>query len=270
MLDKPIITLTTDFGVKDPFVGIMKGIIYEINPKANVIDLSHDITPHNVLEASRVILMAHKYFPPATIHVAVVDPQVGGLRNPLLVVTDNYYFIGPDNGIFSHIIDEEHPGSILKVIKISATHYFRSLSGSTFHGRDIFAPAAAWLSKGVDSSKFGEPLYEYVTLQTPKFRLINEKTIEGEVIYIDVFGNAITNITKENLDNLSPEFSAEKFRVIYKDKKLNISNYYSETESTNLSGIINSFEFLELFTYKVNASEKFGIKIGDKVSVVVV
>lgn len=270
MLDKPIITLTTDFGVKDPFVGIMKGIIYEINPKVNVIDLSHNITPHNVLEASRVILMAHKYFPPATIHVAVVDPQVGGLRNPILVVTNNYYFIGPDNGIFSHIIDEEHPGSILKVIKISATHYFRSLSGSTFHGRDIFAPAAAWLSKGVDSSKFGEPLYEYVTLQTPKFRLINKNTIEGEVIYIDVFGNAITNITKENLDSLSPEFSAEKFRVIYKDKKLNISNYYSETESANLSGIINSFGFLELFTYKVNASEKFGIKIGDKVSVVVV
>lgn len=270
MLDKPIITLTTDFGVKDPFVGIMKGIIYEINPKANVIDLSHDITPHNVLEASRVIWMAHKYFPPTTIHVAVVDPQVGGLRNPILVVTDDYYFIGPDNGIFSHIMDEEYPGSMFKVIKISATHYFRSLTGSTFHGRDIFAPSAAWLSKGVESSKLGERLHEYVTIQTPKPRLINENTIEGKVIYIDVFGNAITNITKDNLQKLSPEFSAEKFRVIYKNKKLDISNYYSETQSANLSGIINSFEFLELFIYKVNASEKFGIKTGDKVSVVVV
>ncbi len=269
MLERPIITLTTDFGLKDPFVGIMKGVILEINPKAEIIDISHNITPHNIFEASQIISMSYKYFPPTTIHVVVVDPEVGGLRSPLLVVTDDHYFIGPDNGVFTSIFEKSHT-NIFKVLHISSSHYYLPLRGPTFHGRDIFAPAAAWLSRGIDSSKFGERIKDYVTLPIPKSKLTSKTTLEGEVVYIDRFGNAITNIIKDNLDKLSQNFPKEKLKVIYKGKQLNLSNYYAEREESNLSAVLNSFGFLELFLYKRNASDNFGIKIGDKVSVMLV
>jgi len=263
MLDRPIITLTTDFGLKDPFVGIMKGVILGINPKAEIIDISHHITPQNILEAALVISMGYRYFPASTIHVVVVDPQVGSARRPLLISSQEYYFIGPDNGVFTPIYKEQH----VEVIHITSTHYYLSPKGPTFHGRDIFAPAAAWLSKGIESSKFGELINDYVTLPIPESRVSDETTVEGEVVYIDVFGNAITNITKDDLDKLSPEFFKDRFKVIYRDNQLSLSNYYSQTEGSDLSGVLNSFGFLELFTYKGNASNKFGIKIGDKVTV---
>jgi len=263
MLDRPIITLTTDFGLKDPFVGIMKGVILGINPKAKIIDISHNITPQNIFEAAHIISMGYKYFPPSTIHVIVVDPQVGSARRPLLISSQGHYFIGPDNGVFTLVYEEQH----VEVIHITSPHYYFPPKGPTFHGRDIFAPAAAWFSKGIESSKFGNLINDYVTLPMPKSRISDETTVEGEVVYIDSFGNAITNITKDNLDKLSPEFSKNRFRVIYRDNQLSLSNYYSQTESSDLSGVLNSFGFLELFTYRGNASDKFDIKIGDKVTV---
>jgi len=269
MLEKPIITLTTDFGHKDPFIGIMKGVILEINPDAQIIDISHDVTPHNIFEASQIILMSYKYFPPTTIHVVVVDPGVGGSRRPLLVVNDDYYFIGPDNGVFTPIFEMPHT-NIFKVLHILSSHYFLPLRGPTFHGRDVFAPAAAWLSRGINTSKFGKSIKDYVTISIPKSKITSNTTVEGEVIYIDSFGNAITNITKDTLSKLSPGVPKERLKVIYKGKQLSFSNYYAETKGTNLSAILNSFEFLELFLYEGNASEKFSIKIGDKVSVMLV
>lgn len=270
MLDKPIITLTTDFGIKDPFVGIMKGVILGINPKAEIIDISHNITPHDISEATHLIVMSYKYFPPTTIHVVVVDPQVGSARRPLLVVTEDHYFIGPDNGVFTPIFEEQNTSTIFKVLHITSSHYYLPTKGPTFHGRDIFAPAAAWLSKGVESSRFGEPIDDYVTLSLPKSKTVNENTLEGAVVHIDSFGNVITNISKEDLEKLCPEFSNERFKIIYKDSQLTLSNYYAEAEGSNLSAVINSFGVLEFFIYKGNASYKFGIKIGDKVSVIVV
>jgi S-adenosylmethionine hydrolase len=266
MLDRPIITLTTDFGLKDPFVGIMKGVILGINPKAEIIDISHNITPQNIFEAAQILSMGYKYFPPTTIHVVVVDPQVGGARRPILVATQGHYFIGPDNGVFTLIYEEEH----VEATHITSSHYYFPPKGPTFHGRDIFAPAAAWLSKGIEISKFGQPINDYVTLPMAKSRLTDKATVEGEVIYIDIFGNAITNITKDDLDKLNPEFSKEKFKVTYKENQLSLSNYYAETEGSNLSGVLNSFGFVELFIYKGNASERFNIKIGDGVSVTLV
>lgn len=267
MLEKPIITLTTDFGLKDPFIGIIKGILFGINPKAKIIDISHGITPHNIFEASQVISMSYRYFPPATIHIVVVDPQVGGPRRPLLVVTEDHYFIGPDNGVFSCIYEEHSSSSFFKVIHLTASHHFLPHEGNTFHGRDIFAPVAGWLSKGLNVNKFGEKINDYVTLSMPKPIAYGETAIEGEVIHIDNFGNAMTNITKDNLDKLNPGFSEKKFMITYKDRKLVLSNYYAEAVNSGLSSIINSFGLLELFIYKGRASEKFGIKTGDKISV---
>ncbi|MBI4699539.1 MAG: SAM-dependent chlorinase/fluorinase [Nitrospirae bacterium] len=269
MLERPIITLTTDFGIKDPFVGIMKGIILGINPSAQIIDITHTIDPQNIIEAANVVSMGYKYFSPTSIHVVVVDPQVGSARRPILVVTDDHYFIGPDNGVFSSLYEEKDNFAIFKVLHITASHYFLPPKGSTFHGRDIFAPSAAWLSKGVESVKFGDEINDYTALTLPKVQAVNEKAIEGTVVHFDGFGNAITNIINADMQKINPEMNIDKFQIIYKDIKIGLSNYYSET-SSQLSAVINSFGFLELFTYKGKASDKFGIKIGDKVSVMVI
>ncbi len=267
MLEKPVITLTTDFGFKGPFAGVMKGVILTINPKAKIVDLSHSISAHNILEASQIISMSYKNFPVPSIHVVVVDPGVGGLRKPLLVITEDHYFIGPDNGVFTSIFEEHKDSALFKVIHMSSSHFYRTDVSSTFHGRDIFAPSAAWLSKGVDSSKFGEEVSDYVTVPTPKVMPLGETAFEGEVVYIDSFGNSITNLTKNELSRLDPELSGNRFKITYKGNQLNLFNYYAEQEQSELSAIINSFGFLELFTYKGNASAKFSVKTGDKISV---
>lgn len=269
MLEKPIITLTTDFGLKDAFVGLMKGVILGINPNAIIIDITHNIRRHNIFEASQVISMSYKYFPPTAIHLAVVDPEVGGRRRPILVITEDYYFIGPDNGIFTSIFEESQSISF-KVLHLSSSHYFLPMSGSTFHGRDIFAPVAAWLSKGIDVYKFGGQIDDYIKISVPKSALTDNNTFTGGIVSIDNFGNAISNITRDNLSSLAPIESKDKFKIIYKDKHLPLVDYYAETEKTNLSAIINSFGHLELFVYRGNAADKFDIKIGDSVSVMLV
>ncbi|GBD96131.1 MAG TPA: hypothetical protein ENG83_06825 [Nitrospirae bacterium] len=268
MLESPIITLTTDFGLKDPFVGLMKGVILAINTDAKIIDITHNIQRHNIFEASQVMSMSYRYFPPTTIHLAVVDPEVGGQRRPLLVITEDHYFIGPDNGIFSPIF-EECRSNFFKVINISSSHYFRPMSGSTFHGRDIFAPVAAWLSKGVDSHKFGQEIDDYVKIPSPQPALSNH-SVTGEIVSIDNFGNAISNIKRDDLAKLASFESEYNFRVVYNNKDLPLVNYYAENKSPGLSSIINSFGHIELFVYRESAADKFNVRIGDSVTVTLV
>jgi len=265
MSEGPIITLTTDFGLKDTFVGLMKGVIAGINPQAKTIDLTHNIQRHNIFEASQTISMSFKYFPPETIHVAVVDPGVGGNRRPLLVVTENHYFIGPDNGIFTSIF-EECQSDFFQVFHITASHYFLPMSGSTFHGRDVFAPIAAWLSKGIETSKLGRPITDYHTIPVSKPAL-SDNTLSGEIIWIDNFGNAISNISKNHLAKLAPLESKDKFNVSYNNDHLPLVNFYAEKDNSNLTAIINSFGHLELFSFKDSAADKCKVKIGDNVIV---
>ncbi len=265
MLETPIITLTTDFGLKDPFAGVMKGVILGINPKAKIIDITHSVQRHNIFEASQVLFMSYKYFPPTTIHVAVIDPGVGGSRRPILVVTEDHYFIGPDNGVFSRIYESSDP-NFLKVLNLTATHYFLPDIGATFHGRDVFAPVAAWLSKGLDTFKFGEPVDDYIKISAPK-PVLSNNTLTGEIISIDIFGNAISNIMKDDLPKLASVESKENFRVIYNNEHLPIVSYYAENKNNNLAAIINSFGYIELFVFQGSASEKYNIKIGDSVIV---
>ncbi len=265
MLAKPIITLTTDFGLKDPFVGVMKGVILKINPEAEIIDITNNISQHNIFEASQVISMSYRYFPSTTIHVVVVDPGVGGNRRPLLVVTEDHYFIGPDNGLFTPVY-EELQSSFFKVIHLTASHFFLPINGSTFHGRDVFAPSAAWLSKGIESSKFGEEITDYVTIPSTRAR-VEGSTIKGNIISIDIFGNAITNITTGNMAKLNPDIAESRYRVKYKGAELPLVKHYSDpnVSGQGLSAVINSFGHLELFVYKENAASKYNITIGDSV-----
>lgn len=262
-----VITLTTDFGLKDPFVGIMKGVILGINPDVRIIDLSHNISRHNILEASQIISMSYRYFPQETIHVVVVDPGVGSGRRPILVTTGDYYFIGPDNGIFTPIYEDMKSESFT-VIHLTSKHYFLPINGSTFHGRDIFAPVAAWLSKGIDSLKLGEEIMDYVKIPSIKSIIKDNRTIKGNVITIDAFGNAITSITKDDLQRLSATLSRDKLKIICKDREVDIVDYYAEAEASRLSAVINSFGYLELFVYRGSASKKFNINIGDSVSII--
>jgi S-adenosylmethionine hydrolase len=261
-LKTPVITLTTDFGLKDPFAGLMKGAILGINPDAKIVDITHNIQRHNVFEASQVIAMSYKYFPSATIHIAVVDPGVGSSRRPLLVVTEDHYFLGPDNGIFTPIF-EELKSTFFKVFHLTASHYFLPMSGSTFHGRDIFAPVAAWISKGVDSQKMGDLIGDFTKISSPKAVVENNQTITGEIVSIDNFGNAISNIKRDDLAKLSSAESKKKLKIIYNDEQLQLISYYAEKYDDNLAAIINSFGHLELFVYRSSAAEMFNIKVGD-------
>ena len=267
MESDPVVTLTTDFGSKDPFVGIMKGVILTINPGAKIIDITHEISPQNILEASYAIQASYEYFPHRTIHIAVVDPGVGSSRRPLLIAVGHYYFIGPDNGIFSRIYESEES---IEVIHVNATHYFLSQESTTFHGRDIFAPVGAWLSKGISISKFGDPVDDYVSIPKPVPVIYSDKSIEGEVVYIDRFGNLITNIPEQNVKNLMQSSPDKTIQVDVKDMRIPMKNYYAETSDEGLYAIINSFGHLELFVNKGNASTNYSIDVGEKVGVHVI
>ncbi len=265
MQNNPIITLTSDFGYKDPFVGMMKGVILSINPLAKIIDITHGISPHNIKEAALTIGTSHSFFPPKTVHVVVVDPGVGSNRRPILVMTDTYYFIGPDNGVFSLIYNSKN--ETLKVIHMTSEHYFMPCKGPTFHGRDIFAPAAAWLTKGIETTKFGEMITDYITLPFPSVSMPTKTSIEGEVIYIDRFGNAITNIKAVDLNALYSLNSEAKLKIVTKGKQTELKSYYSEVTDKGLYSLINSSGYLELFVYRGNTAAEFNIKVGDIVGV---
>lgn len=263
MPSNPIITLTTDFGYKDPFVGIMKGVILSINPFVNIVDITHGISPQNILEAAIMIEMSFKSFPYKTIHVVVVDPGVGSARRPILVITDHYYFVGPDNGVFSLIYRLKN--ETFSVIHITSEHYFMPEISSTFHGRDIFAPVAAWLSRGIEYSKFGDPINDYVCIHFPEPVVLNENTAEGEVIYIDCFGNAVTNIRIGLINEFLREKAVRRPKVFFREKEAPFKSHYEEAEDENLYSLVNSFGHLELFVKRGSASSKFGIVVGEKV-----
>ena len=188
-----IITLLSDFGSQDGYVGAMKGVILQINPRVLPVDISHEIEAHDIMAGALVLASAYAYFPPGTIHVAVVDPGVGGQRRPIIVETSRACFVGPDNGIFTLIYERE---KVIKTIAIENPGFMAPSVSRTFHGRDIFAPAAAHLSLGVPVGDFGPPVQKTEVLNVPQPRLAGE-TAEGEVIHVDRFGNLITNISAD-------------------------------------------------------------------------
>lgn len=260
MEQRALITLTSDFGYKDPFVGIMKGVILSINPLATVVDITHGIKPQNIIEAAYAIEAGFKSFPHKTIHIVVVDPGVGSSRRPILIATD-HYFIGPDNGVFSRIYSSSESFS---VINLTAEHYFLPQRSSTFHGRDIFAPVAAWLSKGISISKFGEPIQKYTELSMPVPLKPSPEVIEGKVVYIDHFGNATTNITAQLIDELGANNLNSNLKVLLNNRLAPLKKYYSETDDKGLYSLINSFGYLEFFVNSAHASSVFDIKVGEK------
>jgi len=267
MQPNPVITLTTDFGLNDPFVGVMKGAILSINPGANIIDLSHGIASHHIREAAFTIGMNYKFFPERTAHVVVVDPGVGSRRRPLLVVTERQYFIGPDNGVFSYIYKKE--ARTLQVIHITAEHYFLKSKSSTFQGRDVFAPVAAWLMSGKNVQNFGEVITDYrsIDLQMP---IVGKGHIKGEIIHVDKFGNATTNISQAEIDALTGQNPGASLKVLLSDKEVPMKMYYGEALDKELHSVINSSEYVEFFVNRGSAAALFNISIGNPVEIQII
>lgn len=255
-----IITLTTDFGYTDPFVGIMKGVISGINPAARIVDLSHGIAPQDIMAAALILRYSSQYFPRGTIHVAVVDPGVGSARRPLLLEFKGNYFIGPDNGVLSIVTEGRRP---TRIVCLSNRSYQLKPPSLTFHGRDIFAPAAAYLSCGILPEAFGETIEDFVELTWPPV-LKTGTSIRGEIVYVDRFGNLFTNIRSDDLKEL-PE---NQLRIMIHDFLIpGLSTNYAAVEQGAYVAVINSWGLLEIAIYKGNAQQCSGAIIGDKVQV---
>jgi S-adenosylmethionine hydrolase len=210
MAPSPVV-LTTDFGLSDPYAGVMKGVVLSINPAATLIDLTHDIQPQNIRQGSFVLAASHRFFPPNSIHVVVVDPGVGTDRMAVLLVTPNASFLAPDNGLLSGVLKDylaTPPPDSLRVLlppsltayQLTNSEYWLHPVSNTFHGRDIFSPVAAHLSLGVHPEAFGQPIQDLAWLPTPTPTRDNDY-LTGEVIYADHYGNLVTNIPLEELAN---------------------------------------------------------------------
>lgn len=254
------ITLTTDFGQQDPYVGLMKGVIAAINPEAQVIDLSHGVPPQNIMAAGLILQHSIRYFPAGTIHVVVVDPGVGSSRRPILIEFDGSYFIGPDNGVLSVAFERKQPSQI---IHLSNPTFHLQMISKTFHGRDIFAPVAAHLSLGVPVNEFGEKLDSLVELVVPKV-IRQEQQIGGEIVYVDIFGNLFTNIRERDLTGLAKD----RLRIVLGSTEIGgLAANYASVIAGEFACMFNSWGFLEIAVNKGNARQRTGAKVGDKVAV---
>jgi S-adenosyl-L-methionine hydrolase (adenosine-forming) len=262
---RSIVTLTTDFGLSDHFVGTIKGVILEINPDAQIVDISHSVQAFDVLDGALAIAQAYSYFPAGTVHLVVVDPGVGTARRPIIASTDRHHFVAPDNGVLSLIYGREER---VHVRYVSSEHYFLQPISNTFHGRDIFAPTAAYLSKGVDSEKFGEEITDYVRFNAPKPKAVDQQTLRGVVLKADRFGNLITNVTPQDAPMLFGDNPPGFKIVIGKHEIQEIKRSYAEGEPGKLFGILNSMGYLEIAANRAAAAQLVGSAKGTEVNIV--
>jgi len=253
----PVITLLTDFGTVDYFVGAVKGAILSVNPAAVMADITHEIPPQDLEAAAFTLLAAYATFPPGTIHIAVVDPGVGSTRRPIIVSAGEHFFVGPDNGIFTYIYDRE-PAQ--QTFHVTAEKYFRQPTSTTFHGRDIFGPVAAALSKGVKPKAFGPEITDAVRLDRQLLPVVqNNGNVEGRIIHIDRFGNCITNIIRDLLQD-------EHATLLVKEKPINnFRKFFGEDPSSELFAIWGSAGFLEIAVNGGSAALTLGAKRGEAV-----
>jgi S-adenosyl-L-methionine hydrolase (adenosine-forming) len=260
-----IITLTTDFGTNDHFVGAIKGVILGTAPEANIIDISHAVQPFDILDGSLTISQAYSYFPSGTVHMVIVDPGVGTVRRPILMTGDRHQFVAPDNGVLSLIYDREER---ISVRHITAEHYFLPSASNTFHARDIFAPVAAYLAKGIEPDRFGEEITDYVRFAAPRPKPVDERTLRGVVLKVDRFGNLITNITPQDAPKLF-EPTPPAFQIaIGKGQVTRVCSNYAEGAPGEVFGILGSMGFLEIASNRGSAYQLLSAGKGSEVNVV--
>lgn len=258
-----LITLTTDFGMQDGNVGVMKGVIYGINPQARVVDLSHDIGPQKIAQAAFILSRHYRYFPPGTIHLAVVDPGVGSERRALIVQKGEAFFVTPDNGLLTYVVhDARRASEDLHIIDISNPRFWLPHISHVFHGRDIFAPVAAHLSLGVPLFAFGEEVSDLVTFPIPGVEKGKGK-LKGQVIHIDRFGNLLTNIYRRDL------LSWREIKVTVRNREIaGLSRTYADGQEGEVIAYIDSSEELAVAVVEGSARDLLGAQVGDEVEVI--
>jgi hypothetical protein len=262
---RPIITLTTDFGSNDHFVGAMKGVILDIVPDAQIVDICHSVQAFDVLDGALTISQAYSYFPNRTVHVVIVDPGVGTARRPILASSDKYHFVAPDNGVLSLVYAREER---MHVRHVTSEHYFLQPVSNTFHARDIFSPVAAYLAKEVDSLKFGEEVEDYVKFSAPKPKAVDGNRLRGVVLKVDRFGNLITNITPHDAPALFAA-GATGFKIVVGSREITeIRNAYAEGAPGEVIGLLGSMGFLEIAANRGAAAQLTGAGKGNEVSVI--
>lgn len=261
----PIITLTTDFGNNDHFVGAMKGVILDIVPDAQIVDICHAVQAFDVLDGALTISQAYSYFPNRTVHIVVVDPGVGTARRPIVASCDKYHFVAPDNGVLSLVYAREPR---MHVRHITADHYFLQPVSDTFHARDIFSPVAAYLAKEVDALKFGDEVEDFVKFTAPKPKAVDENRLRGVVLKVDRFGNLITNVTPQDAPMLF-EPDAKGFKIVVGSREITeIHSAYAEGAPGEVIGILGSMGFLEIAANRGAAAQLTGAGKGSDVSII--
>lgn len=255
-----VITLLTDFGTSDYFVGAMKGVILSINPHATIVDITHEIPPRDIETAAFNLLSCYRDFPAGAIHVAIVDPGVGSDRRAIIVECADRFFVGPDNGLFSWICEREGNWSATHV---SNQKFFRKPTSNTFHGRDVFAPVAAALSSGHSRHELGPALTDIVQLPSLQAATINENTVQGRIIHIDRFGNCVTNFTGPTLESHGP---AASWRIVLNDCEIDsFRRFFADSSYDEVFAIVGSAGFLEICVRDGSAAKLLNVERGQSV-----
>ena len=267
MASQRIVTFTTDFGLTEHYVGAMKGVICGINPSVQLVDITNSVQSFDILDGAIAISQAYSYFPPDTIHLVIVDPGVGSARRPVLAKVGLHIFVAPDNGVLSLVYEREES---ISVRHITAEHYFRQPVSSTFHGRDIFAAVAGYVSKGVEPAKFGDEITDFVRFVAPKPKPAGPNSWKGIILKIDKFGNLITNITPKDLPQLF-QSSGARFKIaIGKAEVTKLFPNYAEGTQGETFAVLGSLGFLEISMNRGSAARATGVEKGAEVAITLV
>ena len=251
----PILTLTTDFGLSDHYVGVMKGVILGICPRARIVDISHDVTPFEIAEGAFTVAQAYRYFPKKTVHVVVVDPGVGTARRPILMEAAGQYFVGPDNGVLSMVYSREKH----RIRAIANEEYYLKPVSQTFHGRDVFAPAAAHLAAGVAPAQMGKIVADYLRPSFEKPSQSGKRTWVGRILKIDRFGNLITNFHVGEF----PDLERKNVEMAIGPTHVSVmARNYAECGPGELFLIFGSSGYLEVSTSQGSAAKAIGCQTG--------
>jgi hypothetical protein len=267
---RPVITLLTDFGTRDSFVGVMKGVILTICPDAQLVDITHAIPPQDVTTAALTVPTYVPYFPAGTVHVVVVDPGVGSARHPSALATEHAAFVGPDNGVFSAVwpdVARRREQGYPALVQLDDPHYMLASISETFHGRDIFAPAAAYLASGIALAQLGTPLDTIVTLPEQTPTQDSATSLVGQVVLIDHFGNCMTNISHAQLDELSQHADRAAFTVRVGAHMLPLHRTYADVAPGAPLALIGANGMLEISVRDGNAHEALDIERGATVRI---
>ncbi len=260
-MPRPVVALLSDFGSRDHYAGTMKGVILSICPDVALVDISHDIPPHDIQRAALELGGAYRYFPDGTVFLAVVDPGVGSRRRALAAGTGRYRFVGPDNGVLSLVLEECPP---TQVVEISERQYTRETVSRTFEGRDRFAPAAGWLAAGLELGALGSIVTDYVRCEFP-VPLMHTNGVEGAVVRIDRFGNLITNITRAQLRRTDAHQGVEIHVGGYRVSRL--VETYADIAQDEVCALFDSNEYLEIAAFSTSASDRLAVTVGAAVRV---